>query len=226
MALTDKLVAIGDAIREKNGTTELIPLADMPQAILDIVSGIKLLDHTVTFLSDGEPYEIVSVKSGNSVNAPAIDPISESGSFAGWQFNGETVGFPYPLESDVELVAKFGTLSDTLYKHFGISKNEYPCMAVTYIPTYNNWLIRFLTTATTEKGKINYIGNILQQSNLKMNVTDFADVNSVVNSVIEKNTPNLTPKTQATWTYFGCDKDPVYANFDLTATENPQGYKI
>ena len=39
MALIDKLNAIGDAIREKNGTTDLIPLADMPQAILDIVSG-------------------------------------------------------------------------------------------------------------------------------------------------------------------------------------------
>lgn len=39
MALIDKLSAIGDAIREKNGTTDLIPLADMPQAILDIVSG-------------------------------------------------------------------------------------------------------------------------------------------------------------------------------------------
>ena len=39
MALIDKLNAVGDAIREKNGTTELIPLVDMPQAILDIVSG-------------------------------------------------------------------------------------------------------------------------------------------------------------------------------------------
>lgn len=39
MALIDRLTAIGDAIREKNGTTEPIPLVDMPQAILDIVSG-------------------------------------------------------------------------------------------------------------------------------------------------------------------------------------------
>jgi hypothetical protein len=33
MALIDKLSAIGDAIREKNGTTDLIPLGDMPAAI-------------------------------------------------------------------------------------------------------------------------------------------------------------------------------------------------
>ena len=33
MALTDKLTAIGDAIREKSGTPELIPLAEMPGKI-------------------------------------------------------------------------------------------------------------------------------------------------------------------------------------------------
>jgi hypothetical protein len=39
MALIERLKAIGDAIRQKNGTTDLIPLKNMPQAILDIVSG-------------------------------------------------------------------------------------------------------------------------------------------------------------------------------------------
>lgn len=38
MALIDRLNAIGDAIREKNGTTERIALVDMPQAILNIIS--------------------------------------------------------------------------------------------------------------------------------------------------------------------------------------------
>ncbi len=38
MALTDILTDIGNAIREKNGSTELIPLVDMPQAIRDIKS--------------------------------------------------------------------------------------------------------------------------------------------------------------------------------------------
>lgn len=39
MALTDKLSAIGNAIREKNGTTDLMTLEQMPQAIADIQSG-------------------------------------------------------------------------------------------------------------------------------------------------------------------------------------------
>lgn len=68
MALTDKLVAIGDAIREKNGTTELIPLADMPQAILDIVSGggasytsiVYNEDNTITLTdTDGTEHTMV-----------------------------------------------------------------------------------------------------------------------------------------------------------------------
>lgn len=39
MALTDKLSAIGDAIRTKGGTTELLKLDDMPAAITNLPSG-------------------------------------------------------------------------------------------------------------------------------------------------------------------------------------------
>ena len=39
MALTDKLTAIGNAIRSKTGGTDLIPLADMPAAIEGIPTG-------------------------------------------------------------------------------------------------------------------------------------------------------------------------------------------
>lgn len=39
MALTDKLTAIGDAIREKESSTDLIPLADMPDRIRALSSG-------------------------------------------------------------------------------------------------------------------------------------------------------------------------------------------
>jgi len=39
MALTDKLSAIGDAIREKTGGTELLTLDAMPTAISSITTG-------------------------------------------------------------------------------------------------------------------------------------------------------------------------------------------
>lgn len=69
--------------------------------------GVEPLDHTVTFTVDGEPYEIVSVINGNSVNAPATEPTSENGTFVEWQLNGEKVTFPYFLENDVEFNAMF-----------------------------------------------------------------------------------------------------------------------
>lgn len=40
MALTDKLTAIANAIREKGGTTDSLTLAEMPQAINNIETGI------------------------------------------------------------------------------------------------------------------------------------------------------------------------------------------
>lgn len=55
MALIEKLSAIGDAIREKNGTTDLMTLEQMPQAIADIQSGggdTELVDKVLTLEGD------------------------------------------------------------------------------------------------------------------------------------------------------------------------------
>jgi hypothetical protein len=65
------------------------------------------LEYTVTFKANDEVYEVVSVKAGNSINAPATNPTSESGSFVSWMLNEEAVVFPYKPTSDVELTASF-----------------------------------------------------------------------------------------------------------------------
>lgn len=50
MALTDKLVAIADAIRTKTGGTDLIPLSEMPARITAIESGgVNYLDYCTSF---------------------------------------------------------------------------------------------------------------------------------------------------------------------------------
>lgn len=66
MALTDKLTAIGDAIRSKTGGTDLIPLVDMPAAIEGISGGGGgAYDITSTVGSDGnQTLEIVDAGSG------------------------------------------------------------------------------------------------------------------------------------------------------------------
>lgn len=48
MALIDKLTAIGDAVREKNGSTELMTLDEMATAISNLESGIDTSDATAT----------------------------------------------------------------------------------------------------------------------------------------------------------------------------------
>lgn len=144
MALTDKLMAIGDAIREKNGTTKLIPLAAMPQAIRNISgggeteTGITPLDNTVTFTVDEEPYEIVSVKSGNSVNAPATEPINNGLLLTSWKMGENEVSFPFTPTENCEISGEFNlyqvvrrlTTNDIVYRrgfsHSNEDKNENP----------------------------------------------------------------------------------------------------
>ncbi len=102
MALINTLNDIGNAIREKTGGTELIPLKEMASAIQGISSGIELIDHTVTFTVDGEPYEIVSVKDGNSVNAPFM----EDKCIKWLDTENKRVIFPYVPKNNITLSAK------------------------------------------------------------------------------------------------------------------------
>ena len=46
MALTDKLTAIADAIRAKNGGTDKLTLAQMPETIANIQTGTDTGDAT------------------------------------------------------------------------------------------------------------------------------------------------------------------------------------
>lgn len=70
----------------------------------------KLLARTVTFKADDQPYSIVSVTPGQSVSAPDPNPISESGTFAGWLDGESTVTFPFTPEADTVLNAEFLTV--------------------------------------------------------------------------------------------------------------------
>lgn len=92
--------------------------------------GIQPLDNTVTFLVDGEPYEKTSVKQGNSINAPATEPASESGTFTGWQLNGANIAFPHPVTQDTTLTASFSSLVQQLYDFYNVDRIEYPYVMI------------------------------------------------------------------------------------------------
>lgn len=52
MALTDKLTALGDAIREKNGTTDPMTLDEMTVAVKDIQTSVEMPEDILTLMGD------------------------------------------------------------------------------------------------------------------------------------------------------------------------------
>ena len=91
MALIDKLYAIGDAIRERTGKTDLIPLDDMPAEIKAIGGG-------GSSINDGDAYILLTVKLATSSgsldlsdyisNLSQITSIYACGQFTSAEVNG------------------------------------------------------------------------------------------------------------------------------------------
>jgi hypothetical protein len=82
--------------------------------MIENISGNSILDHTVTFYVGEEPYEVVSVKDGNSVNSPLNNPTSENGTFAGWSIGGTSVAFPYMPTDNTNIEAMFQSVRDEI----------------------------------------------------------------------------------------------------------------
>ena len=88
---------------------------------------ITPLDHTVTFLVNGEVYEVLSVKEGHSVNAPATNPNQEGSFFYGWTIGENTeenlIKFPYTPTDNIELNCFF----KTVHTEIELSAGEWVC---------------------------------------------------------------------------------------------------
>lgn len=129
--------------------------------IADVSGGDNSLDHTVTFMVDGEPYEIVSVKNGNSVNAPTTKPTSESGNVVKWLLDNQEVSFPYTPLNEVMIMAQFLKYHDEisattkgvfLNSAYGTKSNDGWCI-LGYVDSsnYQGWK-RIYCLSDTEKG--------------------------------------------------------------------------
>lgn len=97
MALTEKLTAIGDAIRSKTGGSDLLTLDEMPQEIQSIQTGggedpdtslaDSILDGTITsYSSDNltkiKEYGFYRITSLQSVNCPNVNSLGDSTFFS------------------------------------------------------------------------------------------------------------------------------------------------
>ncbi len=105
-AQIEKTNALGVSnLREKGvNVSENATTYEIMQGIAEVknLNGIESLDHTVTFTVDGEAVEIVSVKSGNSVNIP-VSIVDAIGVSYEWFFDGRKVSFPYAPTENVTL---------------------------------------------------------------------------------------------------------------------------
>lgn len=146
-----KLQAIADAIREKDGTTELIPANDFPErirAISSVPDGLR----TITLAADPPEGGTVSgggvASDGMTVTVKA--EAAEGYSSAGWQENGEDVSeepeYTFPVQRNRELIAVFAGnpasrlpegYTEVEYIHVtkdvGIATGIYPSLSTTKI---------------------------------------------------------------------------------------------
>lgn len=96
------------------------------------------LDHTVTFMVDGEPYEIVSIKDGQKIGEPLFIP--EVGTNEGW-YDGDTkISFPYIPTQTLELVANVITSRKEIEIN-NAGELWYTYYKTDYVKTNDGWSI-------------------------------------------------------------------------------------
>lgn len=130
MALTDKLTAIGDAIRAKTGDTAMLTLDEMPTAIAGITTGVegeagcRIIAKTIIPTQKDYVIEIPEIENMNDLIGAFLWNISDSSSgivSASCYHNIIKNNVEYPIYSYVNYWNN-GSLTDTR-QFIGISKN-------------------------------------------------------------------------------------------------------
>ena len=151
----------GYAITYENGNTTVTPEKDENSGN----GKIEALDYTVKFMVDGEPYQIVTVKKGQTVSAPNIEPIKEDFVFANWGVNDVGVIFPVTPDKDIELTALFTESQvSQIYHIAGVDRKQYP----EFLLDRSNWGMVYLFFGTggfRESGNMIYCDGDWIQSN-------------------------------------------------------------
>ena len=192
-----KLIGVtydGKAVDLTYNGDALVKVGKTAVDVANAPANIGGLDHTVTFTVDGEPYEIVSVKAGNSVNAPSTAPRKENLLFIRWDdAAGELVQFPFTPTEDTTISALFKSRSNTdlLYEKFRIDKRSYPyvCFGLNQDGGFE---LNFCTTPYSDDGtQLTYI-NAAKHGGGRITSFDSQDVivDGIVNSNVRLYTAN------------------------------------
>lgn len=209
MALTNKLTAIGDAIRYKTGTTELLTLDDMPTAIRSIETGgdaptVKLTELSVTANgtytptdSDGFSKVFVNVEGGEDV----FNSLWENGT---WEEISEVLTSYYNGEiTDLSPYFRIGDKRDistsAISAYGGNTSGNYKCEArdARTMP----WVIIGIKhddlETPTDAGVTKTAITIIPYYNYEGAVYWNKEYNSTYNSVFTPNTASIWGASQA-----------------------------
>lgn len=153
MALTDKLTAIGDAIRAKNGTTAKLSLTDMPTAISNIktTSNLTTLDVTAngTYTATSANYDGYSTVTVNvQPSSSATDDKSHTWRDGTWSDISTALDNIYNHNADPSTYFTVGDIRDSIdgnSKKFIITGLNHDTLA-TPINGHTTAALTFMTT--------------------------------------------------------------------------------
>lgn len=180
----------------------------------------KILDYTVTFTVDGEPYEIVSVKDGNSVNAPT-KPEKEGYKFTGWfDENNVAIMLPFVPTTDITISTileegeDYTELINALYTKAETTPEAHPYITIAYYQGDSTVTV-YLTTsksAVSNNGVVYTYGSAKYRSNIGVANSDFRLKNLLEIASSGAGTYSST----SSGTGFGSSCTGVYANHTIS----------
>lgn len=214
--LTEKGVEISE-----NATTY-----EIMSKIEEVSTGLEALDHTVTFTVDDEPYQLASVKDGDSVNAPP-EPVKAGYLFTYWKDeNGERVDLPFIPADDIELSAYFSQMCTLLYNKANVSQADYPYLLIAYRETSLGPRLHILflpSVNISSTGFHNLNGAYgVNPHDLSAKLTNLSDVQGVVNQILPL---DITFKNLSSSQGLG-DAKAFYANFDYKSYSGYDYYPL
>lgn len=202
MALTNKLKAIADAIREKTGSTEPMTLDGMVENILTISGssggsgGTTQLDKTVEFVNNDVTVAITTITDGCAIGKLQLSGVSN------WMDETNTiVDFPYTPVANVVLTGVAKSYADELYELYSdIDREVYPYIVIIH---YSGGITIYFAQEYKSSGNLRYA----KKENFN---GSYSNVLSEVINVIKSNktglgslsTDNSVDNENTSYTYF------------------------
>lgn len=214
------LCDLGDAIREVTGDSTLRKPKEIIAKVKTLIGGVSG-GYVVSFYDENEEMLAVhSIKQGNSTNAPNY-------TCKKWiDTDGNVITFPYtPTEGICFYANSDETFDDVLYEFYDIDKAVYPYVCIVLGGTYNNSCDIFFgkTISTNSTSNITLTGVMYKSANFNLNISDFANIEEVIDLVIT-NVPKLQERSD--WSTGGGEKYYLYANFENNLTNIITKYRL